>query len=962
MNIVGENFPEFVKKQVEQRELFYGKKERDPQTLVYLNSNISWIKLGSSVNIDPNSQKYKDLEIPEGFGGAELAKRAVLFNGTSFQDTQFSGISRENSILNNSVYGFGGNQFGLSPMPGITSITTKYKNRGSLRRGTVSLVAHNTKQFEIIELLYLRLGYTVLLEFGHSLYINDEGQVESMGPTLMNDFLEGKFKNNNEVLQAILKKRDDYRGNYDALLARVINFSWSLQSNGTYEITIELSSIGDVIDSIKMNTKSSINLVKKENVDQQEETKGRFSEQLINTNSETSELARIFSEKIRELKSKLYPSFIIGKDIDSTQNQEQEIINYFAGFSLSDNKDNLKNTKEYLYYIRFGELLRLIEDNTIFSVNEFPYIEFDKDIKTNLILTDTYNFEKTGEFFQTFSTDPRKVRVDTIFSFLKEDKTQEGKTLNSITSKLIYPLGDFHEKIGNSQVGRLMNVYLEMGFILQLFLELVDENGDVSLNKFLEKICENINSSLGHLNKIEPTIDDTINKIVFRDQTPLPNRDSVLKNILPNYFSLPTVFNIYSYSDNKAGFVQDFSFTTQLSNNFATLTTIGAQAKGEVVGEDATAFSNWNQGLTDRLNVTKNNPLRYPQPSFNNVTNSFIEYYSLDETELKIKEAILKVYGDYSFGVRDFTSNTDLSIILKNYIKENRKKRLENLQSQENNTKTVNTSGFLPLNLSLKLNGLSGFKIYQKFNINQRILPRNYTRNLEFIIKGITNTVNEGGWVTEIETFTTVPPDFLLPGGNPSSQNQQPSSKAFNPGTGNGSVRLTQNGREITQENLLSQLNSSSEIQRRFRSFLNTISSTLPGYTLQINSVYRTFKEQAQEKVDNEKNASAGTSTHNYGVAIDFNLITPNGTTLRKAGPKENWVSTGIVDDALINGIKWGGNFPNYVDCVHFYVDIDQKAALERAKSEFNVVDINIPREAEKINGKLLNVNDLIIG
>ena len=60
------------------------------------------------------------------------------------------------------------------------------------------------------------------------------------------------------------------------------------------------------------------------------------------------------------------------------------------------------------------------------------------------------------------------------------------------------------------------------------------------------------------------------------------------------------------------------------------------------------------------------------------------------------------------------------------------------------------------------MNGLSGFKIYQKFDVNQRVLPKNYSENLLYIVRGITHTVNEGGWSTNIETIMEIPDDKVL--------------------------------------------------------------------------------------------------------------------------------------------------------------------------------------------------------
>ena len=54
-------------------------------------------------------------------------------------------------------------EFGIVPMPGIESVDVKALERGSIRRATVTLKAYNKEQFDIIDILYLRLGYTLLL-------------------------------------------------------------------------------------------------------------------------------------------------------------------------------------------------------------------------------------------------------------------------------------------------------------------------------------------------------------------------------------------------------------------------------------------------------------------------------------------------------------------------------------------------------------------------------------------------------------------------------------------------------------------------------------------------------------------------------------------------------------------------------------------------------------------------------
>jgi putative lipoic acid-binding regulatory protein len=55
-------------------------------------------------------------------------------------------------------------------MPGITQASIKTETRGSLKTATINIIAHNKEQFDIIDVLYMSLGYSILLEWGNSSY------------------------------------------------------------------------------------------------------------------------------------------------------------------------------------------------------------------------------------------------------------------------------------------------------------------------------------------------------------------------------------------------------------------------------------------------------------------------------------------------------------------------------------------------------------------------------------------------------------------------------------------------------------------------------------------------------------------------------------------------------------------------------------------------------------------------
>ena len=119
-----------------------------------------------------------------------------------------------------------------------------------------------------------------------------------------------------------------------------------------------------------------------------------------------------------------------------------------------------------------------------------------------------------------------------------------------------------------------------------------------------------------------------------------------------------------------------------------------------------------------------------------------------------------------------------------------------------------------------------------------------------------------------------------------------------------------------TNEGYLKQLNSSAA--STFRNFIKDIETKL-GYKVTITSGFRTYEKQAELKKQDARNASAGTSAHEFGNALDL-ILTKNGKTINKSTVPAIWRATGVLQLAKKHGLNWGGNFPNYYDPVHFYI------------------------------------------
>ncbi len=160
--------------------------------------------------------------------------------------------------------------YGIVPMPGIIDANIRTKSAyGSLREAKINFEVHNQRQLEIMEMLYMRPGYMVLLEWGWSPYISsgkkNPGKIQS-NLRLVENETNGDIYTNNitqyRVFNAINNLKESQDGNYDGMLGFIKNFGFKAREDGGYSCFTELSSIGEVIESIKIPPVSIINTVK----------------------------------------------------------------------------------------------------------------------------------------------------------------------------------------------------------------------------------------------------------------------------------------------------------------------------------------------------------------------------------------------------------------------------------------------------------------------------------------------------------------------------------------------------------------------------------------------------------------------------------------------------------------------------------------------------------------------------
>jgi len=197
---------------------------------------------------DPSQIHLKDNSIlPSGKMSGGLNMRGGFYNGAYGDPAIVSDPS--------------GDGYGIVPMPGIEKVSVRTKTAyGSLREAKISFTCHNQRQLDALELLYMRPGIPILLEWGWSVYIDNDGEIQSEGalPDPPEEFFHSGIDNNAKLNMAkinniIFNRKSRYHGNYDGILGMVKNYNYKARPDGGYDCETEIIAQGEIIESLKGN-------------------------------------------------------------------------------------------------------------------------------------------------------------------------------------------------------------------------------------------------------------------------------------------------------------------------------------------------------------------------------------------------------------------------------------------------------------------------------------------------------------------------------------------------------------------------------------------------------------------------------------------------------------------------------------------------------------------------------------
>lgn len=655
-NICGTAFQPFVAKQIEKRKELVLREERDNGTLQWLNNKSAWIKVSSGVDVDLNNPYFIEK-------GDALAKKYTLQAGLMDHSNGANSYELRSGIGSDNAYGIGGRDFGYTPMPGITDLSIKTGGKlGTLREATINFVCHNKEQLDIMDALYMKLGMSVLVEWGHIPYIDNNGKLETNPQPLPFYGIHSK----EDLMIKIQEYRVKHDGNYDAMWGTIKNWSFSLEDNGKFKCTVSLVGAGDVLESLKINqvgqtltseasgsiyptvadaNKSYLNNALYYIFNDFEAVGGdtagkdyfRLLQQYlsglkINFNADST--TPNFDNNTSLVKSGFQYSVISGRAKiveDGGTIPSLEPDKFFTGFKIPIEINGEESNKEAesindkgldQVYITLGTLLLLIlSTGGLYDTKgkkNSPYIYIDVNTETNRC----YTF-------------PGHCSLDPTVCLIGSEKLPFGITSGLLDEiRTTAPFFDYTQP----SKGRFMYTLVNLNFITSTLRSISSSNnkGDVYFIDFIQAILAGINKATGGYNEYRVVPDDDTRCIrIFDDRR-------ITKPLKSAEVSPYTVIPVLG----KDSLAYNFNYTSKVSPNTATMVVISSQAEptGVNISNEALAFSKLREGLTNRLSPVRIDAAQASTPVEQTDAEKKAEKEAKDANYIELRNHIKDIY------------------------------------------------------------------------------------------------------------------------------------------------------------------------------------------------------------------------------------------------------------------------------------------------------------------------------
>jgi len=751
---IGESIDEGVANQIARREAVYGREnDRTDSDLRYLSSREGWVRVISFVKDESTQDISKALVL----GGAPGRYSDTPI---SPEDTTVYG-ARERGYYTPGGIDFSGNtgrfynfseSTGVRPMPGLTSFSVKSKNTyGTLREATIGFVVWSKEDLNLVEKLYLRLGFEVLVEWGHTYYLDSSGDLAQPNFSDYEQFFQREAVLETDVLNHIKKKREFSDYNQEGMLGYIKNFSWTFREDGGYDCSISVISTGDIIESLTMKLGSK-------------------------TNTEGSEIAG----SLRYRRSDFHAlSFFMGDSLKDDDDDEDDdvtnIIRIKTGLitfkDIDDNSNRIVTNTEGEYASSLTKLnstlgrdisgaLKLLETDNIGYVDrvrveeskywpDWLFKSEDKFLKyiplrvflamVNMInqreggptLFDLNPGEKYLSFREQTSIAPYVAvlpKTSLLNNILAPGEYNQPYYINLV--RALSSFSNFNNipfnEVDGKQEEEILSIFVNLDMIVGKVDDRLERDEDAVID-FVKSVLSEINRAMANTIDLDVTFDDDTSLHRIVDRKNLPRRD-------------PELVPIIQGSGKKSTF-SSLSINSKITNKLGAQISIAAQA-GPTSYDGVAKFKEWNQDLTSKIvrrNVTETTK-------------------ATDQTEGEKKDfrqLVTEAYEILNTATDETNDETALDVDIFSEVTPLGKKYYEEILEKVEEL----PKGLIPIELSFKTEGIGGLKIGQSFKLSsRRLLPDRYNNpRFAFIITGLEHSIENQRWYTNVTAQT-----FLL--------------------------------------------------------------------------------------------------------------------------------------------------------------------------------------------------------
>jgi len=782
---VGSYISKEVNDQLIARSKVQGKSVKSIEDLQYLNSKTGWVRVISSVNtgamqVTLTSPTVPGLTVSGPFdeGTPELSKKYILSGPVSYTGNDTFSQKQDIDFVGNSnkLYNYN-SATGIRPAPGVTGFKVTSKNRfGTIREANVNFNVWSKEDIDVIEQLYFRPGYSAVVEWGHSLYIDNDGKLET-SPTF-NVGVDEYFSNINfsKIVDKTTENKKRHFGNYDAFIGYIKNFSWSLRPDGGYDCSVSVISFGEILESLTVRTPPAVIKASTVNSGPKDEIKS---------------VVHLFFSEV----SGINKPVVSIRDIEDTI--AKSILQYEIGpfVSTRDYPIAFKSADfdtEKPFYIPLKILLTLL--NSLM-------IKYDDCSKNESLVKFAIDENESGNYLtfnDHFSLDPKicilpkKPAPASIFSQCVLSNHPVFSDLANL----------FNNTLNTTLDENCLAILVSQRMVeetLDTYLKVDGDSYEFSVLEYIRDVLRQVNSVLGNINEIDVDYDEDLRKYKLIDRK--RNVPETVEITLPDPLPLTGQSGIFS----------SLSVQSKISNKLGSMISIAAQ--GSSPGRDSKSLEDtslwiaYNAGLVDRFapqktinggecyTVTKEEE-EAKTGWWEKIKSAFIAkfpyLYALGVvlsipkqkeaatfTEIAVKayiplrprkEAILSPDGTRIIGYRDIPRAGTYDPTLFDKVKTLGPPFFADLLNIQNINKDPNyvIKGIIPVELSFTTDGIGGLKIGQSFTISGDMLPSKFN-NYGYIITGLDHSIENGKWTTQVKAQTyLLPQDSEASGGSTS--------------------------------------------------------------------------------------------------------------------------------------------------------------------------------------------------